>query len=293
MQDKPLVSVIMNCFNGEKYLHEAINSVCTQTHENWELIFWDNLSTDDSVNVFNKYKDNRLKYFLSDKHTNLSEARALAVNESKGDIITFLDVDDYWSDNFLETQVELYADKKVSFSCGNFFIVKDSTKYKKIYRRYIPSGNVVNDLLVDYFVGLLTLSVRRSAYFNVGGFSSDYHIIGDFDLVMKLALQYSMGSFQMPLAYCRKHGSNRSTIEADLSLLELKKWYEKNNKIFNNRKSINAFYTSIMYKQYSDSIKNNTFTIFYFIEACKSQPIKNNIKIILQVILKKLTKREY
>ena len=63
------VSIIMNCYNGEKYLHEAIVSVLVQTYKNWELIFWDNNSIDNSANIFKSYKDKRLKYFLSKKNT--------------------------------------------------------------------------------------------------------------------------------------------------------------------------------------------------------------------------------
>ena len=49
---KPKVSILMNCFNGEKYLSEAIKSVFMQTYENWEIIFWDNVSDDDSAKIF-------------------------------------------------------------------------------------------------------------------------------------------------------------------------------------------------------------------------------------------------
>ena len=54
---EPLVSIIMNCYNGEKYVYEAINSVLSQTYTNWELIFWDNLSTDKSKDVFFNFND--------------------------------------------------------------------------------------------------------------------------------------------------------------------------------------------------------------------------------------------
>ena len=54
MKSKPLVSVIVNCFNGEKYLSEAIDSVLSQNYINWELIFWDNLSIDSSAEIFIK-----------------------------------------------------------------------------------------------------------------------------------------------------------------------------------------------------------------------------------------------
>ena len=45
IQNEPLVSILMNCYNGEKYLHEAIDSVIAQTYKNWEIVFWDNCST--------------------------------------------------------------------------------------------------------------------------------------------------------------------------------------------------------------------------------------------------------
>ena len=63
MNNRPLVSIIMNCYNGEQYLPQALNSVVDQTYGNWELIFWDNQSTDKSAEIFKKYNDIRFKYF--------------------------------------------------------------------------------------------------------------------------------------------------------------------------------------------------------------------------------------
>ena len=60
--NQPLVSIIMNCYNGETFLHESIKSVLSQTYENWELIFWDNRSEDKSAEIFKSYKDKRFKY---------------------------------------------------------------------------------------------------------------------------------------------------------------------------------------------------------------------------------------
>jgi len=292
MQDKLLISVIMNCFNGEKYLCEAVESVISQTYKNWELIFWDNLSTDNSSEIFNKYNDKRLKYFLSDKHTNLSEARMLAIGKSKGDIITFLDVDDYWKDAILETQVAIYKDDDVVFSCGNFYIITEPSKQSRIFKRgKIPSGYVLDNLLINYPVGLLTLSVRRSAYLSVGGISLDYHIIGDFDLVMKLAINGKMGSFQEPLAFCRKDGNNESIIKVDLYLQELKMWYKKNGDSFKNtnKKAINAFYSSLLYKEYLNHINNGTFSFTLFLSIFKKQSFKNIFKIIIKIFIKKIS----
>ena len=83
MKNEPLVSVIMNCFNGEEYLREAVNSVIKQNYKNWEIIFWDNLSTDESAKIFKCFKDSRLKYYCASSHANiLYEARNYALKKA-------------------------------------------------------------------------------------------------------------------------------------------------------------------------------------------------------------------
>ena len=59
----PLVSVIMNCYNGESYLADAIKSILLQTYNNFEVIFWDNQSYDNSASIYKSFKDKRLKYY--------------------------------------------------------------------------------------------------------------------------------------------------------------------------------------------------------------------------------------
>ena len=81
-ESQSLVSVIMNCFNGEKYLREAIDSVLAQTYQNWELIFWDNQSTDKSAEIVKSYEDPRIYYFYARHHTLLYEARNYAIEQS-------------------------------------------------------------------------------------------------------------------------------------------------------------------------------------------------------------------
>ena len=106
MKKKPLVSIIMNCFNGEKYLIDSLKSVRDQNYKNWELIFWDNKSIDQSKYLFKKFKDKRFKYYYAKKFTNLYTARNLAIKKAKGEIITFLDVDDLWLPDKLLKQVK-------------------------------------------------------------------------------------------------------------------------------------------------------------------------------------------
>ena len=99
----PLVSVVMNCYNGEKFLKEALDSVYSQTYQNWEIIFWDNCSTDNSRCIAGSF-DLRLKYYKSSEIINLGAARKSAVEKCSGVFIAFLDVDDKWFSKKLEIQ---------------------------------------------------------------------------------------------------------------------------------------------------------------------------------------------
>ena len=70
-----LVSVIINCYNSEKFLKSTLDSLVLQTYKNWELIFYDNCSTDNSFKIFKNYKDKRFKYFKSKRFESLGVAR--------------------------------------------------------------------------------------------------------------------------------------------------------------------------------------------------------------------------
>ena len=62
----PKVSIIMNCYNGEKYLKNSLRSIIDQTYQNWELIFWNNRSDDSSEKIFNNLKTRkRFKFFIA------------------------------------------------------------------------------------------------------------------------------------------------------------------------------------------------------------------------------------
>ena len=107
---EPLISVVINCYNGEKFIDKSIQSVLRQTYNKWELVFWDNASSDNSSKIYNTYKksDKRLKYFRSAVHEKLYKARKRAIEKCKGEYFAFLDVDDWWEEKKLEIQIPYY-----------------------------------------------------------------------------------------------------------------------------------------------------------------------------------------
>lgn len=157
----PLVSVIMNCYNGEKFLKKSLSSIINQTYQNIELIFFDNCSTDNSKKIFDSFNDNRFKYFKSNINVSLGQARALAINKCEGDYVAFLDVDDEWFSYKTENQIKRMIDDKSVLSYGGV-IEHFETKQKE---RIILPKNIGLDSfkenLINFEIQLPTLILKK------------------------------------------------------------------------------------------------------------------------------------
>ena len=127
-----LKGVFLTCFNGEKFLSKAIESVLDQNYKNWEIVFFDNNSTDNSSLILKNYKDKRIKYFKSKNKLSLYRARNLAIKKAKGTLISFLDVDDWWLKSKLNKQVKFFIkNKNTSVLYSNIYVYNEKKKLKK------------------------------------------------------------------------------------------------------------------------------------------------------------------
>ena len=235
MSKLPLVSVIINCHNGEKFLNKSIQSVINQTYNNWEIIFWDNKSTDKSEQIVRSFKDRRIKYFKSNKFQRLYKTRNLAIKKSKGKYLCFLDTDDLWNKNKLSAQINLIKKKNCKIIYTNFFIKNEKKRSSYLaYKNALPEGYITQDLLSNYCIGILTIMIDRKI-FKKNRFNDRYNVIGDFDLFLKLSKKYEISAIQKPLATFRMHEKNFSTRNLGLYLEELNFWFKNNRfKLYNN-----------------------------------------------------------
>ncbi|MDI6758016.1 MAG: glycosyltransferase family 2 protein, partial [Endomicrobiia bacterium] len=159
----PRVSVMMNCHNSARYLKEAIDSVYSQTFGDFEIIFWDNASTDSSAEIAKSYTDGRLRYFRSDEKTTLGKARNLALKKSEGEYVTFLDCDDIWLPEKLEKQVAAFERGKADFVYSNYYIYNQRKNVKKLaFSGPQPEGLAFEDLFLRYPIGILTVALKIS-----------------------------------------------------------------------------------------------------------------------------------
>ena len=102
--EQPLVSIVIPCYNREKYISDAIDSALAQTYSNIEVIVVDDGSIDGSVDVVRQYGD-RVKLVLQD-NGGVNVARNRCFRESRGDFLVFLDSDDWLSPDIVECHVK-------------------------------------------------------------------------------------------------------------------------------------------------------------------------------------------
>ena len=211
MDNTPLVSVLMNCFNGEKYLREAIDSVYQQSYQNWEIIFWDNASIDNSAKIALSY-DSRLKYFKSKATTTLGKARVQAVDKAQGKYIAFLDCDDIWYLEKLTQQVNVINNHNdIGFVyCKTNTIFEENHSILKAVDGMIPSGYIFNSLVKRNFIPFVSVFMSIKVYNECGGFPENYKNSTDYYLFLKIAKKYKIFAIQDPCCAYRIHADNLS-----------------------------------------------------------------------------------
>ncbi|OGY62295.1 MAG: hypothetical protein A3G58_01620, partial [Candidatus Colwellbacteria bacterium RIFCSPLOWO2_12_FULL_46_17] len=204
----PAVSVIMNSYNSEEYLREAIDSVYNQTYKDWEIIFWDDASTDSSSTIAKSY-DEKVRYFLGEKAASLGEARNLAIKQARGKYIAFLDCDDVWLPEKLEKQVARFEeDERVGlvFSDALFFNAKGDEW--PVYGRKRPlEGNIFRHTLVHYNFALVAVMVRAVALESMRGevFDRRFGFIEEMDLFLRVLHDWRGAFVPEVLAKYRMH----------------------------------------------------------------------------------------
>jgi len=206
----PKVSVIMNCLNSEAYIRQAIESIYSQTYENWEIVLFDNASTDRTAEIAKRF-DKKLCYFRNDTTVPLGQARNLALRQAKGEFIAFLDSDDSWHPTKLEKQIPLfYNDPSVGLVFSDTILTyqgqhRSTTKFKENNFSSIK-GNMFSELLKNYSIPMLTVVIRREVLQALDEwFDNSFQCCDDYDFFLRVVYKWDCDYVNEPLANCLIH----------------------------------------------------------------------------------------
>ena len=258
------VSVIMNCYNSGKFLREAIESIYSQTFGNWEIIFWDNASTDDSPEIAKSF-DNKLKYFRSENNSSLGEARNLALEKAKGEYIAFLDCDDFWLPGKLESQIPLLdSNPEAGLLYSNYYILNGDRKVLAL-KKGQPQGNIFGRQLSDFSVGILTVVIRKKTLDSLATFfDPNLGLAEEFDLFLRLLYKSKAIYQEEAVAVYRVHPEMSSIKLMDKWRDEMVYVIEKFKKVYpelgiNYPKELEKRMTDLEYLSAKISMKQGDF----------------------------------
>jgi teichuronic acid biosynthesis glycosyltransferase TuaG len=168
-----LVSIIIPCYNGEKYIYECLNSVLNQTYKNIEVILINDCSNDDTILIFNELANNDERLILLNNSQNMGVAycRNLGIETSNGDYLCFLDSDDTWELNKIQKQLVFMLSNNYSL-CYTYYTKFGDNVKKKIINK-LPNSVTYRDLLFGNCIPLSSVMLKSDSigdlrYKNIG-----------------------------------------------------------------------------------------------------------------------------
>ena len=200
------VSVIIPTYNRADMLVEAIESILSQTYQDFEIIISDDGSTDGTAEAILQFGD-KIRYRYNENSGLPAVARNAGLKVARGEHVAFLDSDDLWLPDKLSKQIRiLESDPGVGLVCSNAYVINHKGERKqKLYQTpgQGKRGDVFIDLLKSNFIITSTCLIRRDALEQVGGFSeSDLLQVGeDYDLWLRIARTWIVEYIEDPLVY--------------------------------------------------------------------------------------------
>ena len=207
----PVVSVIMTVHNRQRYLAEAIESVSAQTYQNFELLLWDDGSTDGSLQIAKTYatKDNRIQVFAGQHQGRVRSLKATHA-AARGQYLAWVDSDDLLAPTALAETVEvLEAHPRVGLVYTNYQVIDEVGQVQGLGKRcQIPYSR--DRLLIDFMTFHLRL-IRHTTFIKAGGIDPSFAAAVDYDLCLRLSEVTQVYHLKQSLYFYRTHSESMSS----------------------------------------------------------------------------------
>lgn len=209
VNNNPVVTVYLVCYNYSKYVEQSIESVLSQAYKKYELIIIDDGSTDDSRDIILRYVDHPNVRVIFQENKGLIATNNIAIRAANGDYVMRLDADDYLDENVLLVLVNAIEESEdIALVFPDYYYVDDNGNITGQERRHDFQGEVT--LLDQPAHGACTL-IRKDCLLEAGGYSGEFTCQDGWDLWLKLTENYRVRNVNLPLFYYRRHGESLSS----------------------------------------------------------------------------------
>jgi len=190
-----LVSIVIPTYNGEKYIREAINSCLNQTYKNIQLIIVNDGSTDRTEEIINSFKDKRILHVGHKKNRGLPEALNTGFSYAKGDYLTWISDDNYYTKNTIEEMVNFLEMNKCDFVYSNFYKINGK-------RRLVDVSKL--DYKKTSWIGACFLYTKKVKDV-IGDYDPEARLVEDYDYWIRVSKKFKMYHLNKPLLFYRVH----------------------------------------------------------------------------------------
>jgi len=218
MKKQPLVSVITPCYNGEKFIADAIESVLNQTYQNWELIIIDDGSTDNSKDIVQRYVNNEIILIKHKYNKGIAKTKNTGIANARGKYIAFLDQDDIWLNSKLELQLECFeiGSDNIGVVCTGMIFTDTNMKPTNIFRGFRDEDQktLIKNLYLKPINSSSIMMVKKEYFEHIGTFNEKLIGWDDYELLMRLATISQIKYIRGLLVKKRIHKDNAQRLSA-------------------------------------------------------------------------------
>lgn len=296
---QPFYSIIIPLYNKEKAIEKTLKSVFQQSFTDYEVLVINDGSTDKSEEKVKRFSDERLR-LISTENRGVSQARNLGISESKGKLVAFLDADDYWFPNHLQSVFQLYQNfPEAGLLATNYqFYYSDKKIIQPVFDD-IPTENW-RGIVKDFFKSSMTyrlawtsaVAVPKVIFDKIGNFDETITLGAgeDTDLWIRIAIDFPVAFSTEISARYNMTAQNKISFSATTkrNFARLDKFYQQ-EKVNPSLKKFLDLYRVVYALKHKLAGDEKNFAFYYSAIAMENCPMKSRILLKLPTfILKRL-----
>ena len=203
--NSPLVSIILPTYNCAAFLSHSIGTILSQTYNSYEIIVIDDGSTDNTKEVLYPFMQ-RIKYIRLEQNKGLPTARNIGIRSAQGKYIAFIDADDLWLPEKLQTDIEYFeTHPEVSMVYSKHINIDEKgDDLGGNTKKQLPSGNIFTQLFSEQnFIITSSVVVRKEVFETTGLFDEQLFNCQDWDMWLRIAFHFKVAGINKPLVKYR------------------------------------------------------------------------------------------